>query len=66
MNVKATYGFLDPRRTVAEHEKVRARFGLELLPVPFVRLAGFYTLLADIPQATTHLDRCSLGGQLHF
>jgi hypothetical protein len=31
-----------------------------------VRLAGFYTLLADIPQATTDLDRWSLEAHVLF
>ncbi|MDH3496850.1 MAG: hypothetical protein OER21_08815 [Gemmatimonadota bacterium] len=66
LNLKATYGYLDPSLDVAENPKVRARFGLEFFPVPFVRVAGFYTVLRDIPQATTDLDRWSVEAQLHF
>jgi hypothetical protein len=66
LNAKVTYGYLDKNLDVAEDQKVRARFGLELFPVAFVRLAGFYTLLADIPQATTDLDRWSLEAHVLF
>ena len=66
LNAKVTYGYLDKNLDVAEDQKVRARFGLEFFPVAFVRLAGFYTLLSDIPQATTDLDRWSLEAHLLF
>jgi len=66
LNAKVTYGYLDKNLDVPEDQKVRARFGLEFFPVAFVRLAGFYTLLADIPQATTDLDRWSLEAHLLF
>jgi hypothetical protein len=66
LNAKVTYGWLDPNTDIAENEKVRARFGLEFFPSPFLRFAGFYTLLQDIPQATTDLDRWSVEAQLLF
>ena len=65
-NAKVTYGYLDKNLDVPEDQKVRARFGLECFPVAFVRLAGFYTLLADIPQATTDLDRWSIEAHVLF
>lgn len=66
LNAKVTYGWLDPDMDVPENERIRARFGLEFFPVPFLRFAGFYTLLDDIPQATTDLDRWSVEGQVSF
>jgi hypothetical protein len=66
LNAKVTWGYLDKNLDVAEDQKVRARFGLECFPVAFVRLAGFYTLLADIPQATTDLDRWTLEAHVLF
>jgi hypothetical protein len=66
LNAKVTYGWLDPNTAIAENEKVRARFGLELFPTPFLRFAGFYTLLQDIPQATTDLDRWSVEAHVLF
>lgn len=66
LNAKVTYGYHDRNLDVAEDQKVRARFGLEFFPVPFVRLASFYTLLADIPQATSDSDRWSIEGHLLF
>ncbi|HEX9730176.1 MAG TPA: hypothetical protein VGA37_16900 [Gemmatimonadales bacterium] len=65
-NIKATYGYLDPNLDVDENQRVRARFGLEAFPVPFVRLAMFYLFLEDIPQARGDLDRVSLEAHLHF
>jgi hypothetical protein len=66
VNAKVTYGWLDPDLDIAENERVRARFGLEVFPTPFLRFAGFYTLLEDIPQATRDLDRVSLEAQVVF
>jgi hypothetical protein len=42
------------------------RFGLEWFPISFVQMAGFYTMLDDIPQVTTDLDRLSVELHLHF
>jgi len=66
LNAKVTYGWLDPNMDVDENERIRARFGLEFFPTPFLRFAGFYTLLEDIPQATTDLDRWSVEAQVSF
>lgn len=67
LNAKVTYGWLDPNTRIAENERIRARFGLEFFPTPFVRFAGFYGLLEDIPQATaTNLDRWSVEAQVVF
>ena len=73
INVKVTYGYLDPYldlrtpggQSVAG-QKVRMRFGLETFPVQFLRLAAFYTLLQDVPQATNDLDRFSVELHVHF
>jgi len=66
LNAKVTYGWLDPNMDIDENERVRARFGLEAFPTPFLRFAGFYTLLKDIPQATSDLDRWSVEAQVVF
>jgi len=63
LNLKTTYGFLDPNVDIGENARVRWRFGAEWFPIPFLQVSGFYTLLEDIPQATTDLDRLSL--ELH-
>ena len=65
-NLKATYGYFDPSRRIGENERVRARFGLEMFPIQFLQLSIFYTLLQDIPQATTDLDRLSLDFHVFF
>ncbi|MEE9577107.1 MAG: hypothetical protein V3W35_06815 [Gemmatimonadota bacterium] len=62
-NIKTTYGFLDPNRDIAENARARWRFGVEVFPVQFLEISAFYTLLDDIPQATTDLDR--IGLELH-
>ncbi|MFQ5889375.1 MAG: hypothetical protein ACE5JR_04905 [Gemmatimonadota bacterium] len=66
LNVKATYGFLDPNRSIGENARIRLRFGLETFPIQFLQLSAFYTLLEDIPQATTDLDRVSLEMHVYF
>lgn len=66
VNVKVTYGFLDPNRDIGENAKTRMRLGLELFPIQFLQVSAFYTLLQDIPQATTDLDRLGLELHLHF
>ena len=66
LNAKATYGYFDKSRTIAEDQRVRWRFGLEYFPVGFVRAAAFYTADMWIPQATTDRDRVSLEFHLHF
>lgn len=66
LNFKATYGYLDPNRSVAANARVRGRFGVELYPVGALRLSAFYLLLDDIPQATTDLDRWNLEMYVFF
>ncbi|MFQ5680095.1 MAG: hypothetical protein ACE5HP_11635 [Gemmatimonadota bacterium] len=63
LNLKATYGYLDPDRRIGENARTRFRLGLETFPIQFLEVSAFYTLLEDIPQATTDLDRLSL--ELH-
>ena len=46
-----------------ENQRIRMRFGVEWFPISFVQLAGFYTLLEDIPQVSTDVDVVSL--ELH-
>ncbi len=65
VNAKVTYGYFDKNLDVAEDQRVRLRFGLELFPNGFVRVAGFYTADLWIPQAKTP-DRLSLELHLHF
>lgn len=65
VNVKATYGYFDQNLDVAEDQRVRLRFGLELFPVVFLRAAAFYTADLWIPQASAP-DRVSLELHLHF
>ncbi len=60
VNTKVTYGFLDPDSDIGENARTRARFGLELFPMPFLQVSTFYTLDQNIPQATDDLDRLSI------
>jgi hypothetical protein len=57
VNLKGTFGFLDPDRSIGENARNRARFGIEMFPRSFLQLSAFYVLLQDIPQATTDRDR---------
>jgi hypothetical protein len=66
LNAKVTYGYHDPNRAIVEDQRIRMRFGLEWFPVSFVQVSGFYTMLDDIPQVTTDIDRVSLELHLHF
>lgn len=66
INAKATYGWFDKARAIAEDERVRMRFGLEVFPSAFLRAAAFYTADLWIPQATTDIDRVSVELHLHF
>ena len=66
LNIKTTYGFLDPNRDIGENARVRWRFGVEVFPTQFVQASVFYTLLEDIPQATTDIDRWSIELHVYF
>ncbi len=66
LNAKVTYGYHDPDRSVNENQRIRMRFGAEWFPISFVQLAGFYTLLEDIPQVSTDVDVVSLELHLYF
>ncbi|MFQ5550341.1 MAG: hypothetical protein ACE5FJ_03780 [Gemmatimonadales bacterium] len=73
LNAKITYGFLDPDagildpdRGIGENARIRLRFGLEAFPIQFLQVSGFYTLLQDIPQATTDRDQINLEIHLYF
>ncbi len=66
LNTKVTYGFLDPNGDIGENARIRMRFGIEAFPIQFLQVSAFYTLLDDIPQATTDLDRLSLELHVHF
>ena len=63
MNLKVTYGFLDPDRDILENARTRLRFGAESFITQFLQVSLFYTLLEDIPQAQTDRDVLSL--QVH-
>jgi hypothetical protein len=65
VNAKLTYGYFDKNLDVPEDQRVRWRFGLEVFPNAFVRLAAFYTADIWIPQAKTP-DRVSLELHVHF
>jgi len=66
VNLKATYGYLDPQRSIAENSRIRSRMGVELYPVSSLRVSAFYLLLEDIPQATTDNDRFNLELYVYF
>ena len=66
LNAKVTYGFLDRNRAIGEDAMTRLRFGIEAFPIQSLQVSGFYTLLQDIPQATTDLDRLSLEFHVYF
>lgn len=65
VNVKFTYGFHDPNVDLAEDERVRWRAGLELFPISFVQLSGFF-VRSDNAGATNDLNRVNLEAHLHF
>jgi hypothetical protein len=65
VNAKVTYGYFDKNLDVANDQRVRLRFGLELFPIGFLRAAAFYTADLWIPQAATP-DRVSVELHLHF
>ncbi|MCH8255552.1 MAG: hypothetical protein IID06_09395 [Gemmatimonadetes bacterium] len=50
VNAKATYGFHDRDVDRPEDERIRARFGLELFPFPYLQVSGFYVIRDDIPE----------------
>jgi hypothetical protein len=66
LNAKVTYGYFDRNLDVAQDERFRMRFGLELFPRAFIQLSGFYILEENIPQATDDLDRALLELRLFF
>ena len=66
INFKATYGYLDPNRSIEENGRVRGRVGVEVFPVSSLRVSAFYLMLKDIPQAQTDLDRWNLEMYVHF
>ncbi len=49
INAKVTYGFHDRNVDRAEDERIRARLGLEVFPLPYFQLSGFYVVRDDIP-----------------
>lgn len=63
VNLKVAYGFLDPDRDIGENARTRLRVGLEPFITQFLQVAIFYTVVEDIPQATT--DRDELSVELH-
>lgn len=51
VNAKVSYGFHDRNTDRPEDERIRARFGLEVFPIPYLQVSGFFTLRDDIPAA---------------
>ncbi len=66
VNVKISFGFLDPDADIAENARNRLRIGLELFPIPFFQISTFYTRLEDIPQSTSDRDRLSVELHAYF
>lgn len=64
-NAKVTYGYHDPNLDVAEDQRVRLRFGLEVFPVSFVQFSAFYNV-NDNAGSADDLDVASLEVHLHF
>ena len=50
VNAKVTYGFHNRDVDRSEDERIRARFGLELFPFPYLQVSGFYLIRDDIPE----------------
>ena len=50
VNAKVTYGFHNRDVDRPEDERIRARFGLELFPFPYLQISGFYLIRDDIPE----------------
>jgi hypothetical protein len=50
VNAKVTYGFHDRNVDRADDERTRARIGLEVFPIPYFQLSGFYLFRDDIPE----------------
>lgn len=50
VNAKVTYGYHDRNVDRADDARTRARFGLEVFPIPYFQLSGFYVLRDDIPE----------------
>ena len=50
VNAKVTYGFHNRDVDRPEDERIRARFGLELFPFPYLQVSGFYVIRDDIPE----------------
>ncbi len=70
VNLKFTYGFHNRDVDVDEDERIRARIGLELFPIPYLQVSGFFTLRDDIPanlrQALPQKDQVSIELHLFF
>jgi hypothetical protein len=50
VNAKVSYGYHDRNVDRADDERTRARFGLEVFPIPYFQLSGFYLFRDDIPE----------------
>jgi len=66
VNAKVAYGYHDRDVNVVEDQRIRMRFGLEVFPVGFAQVSLLYTLLDDIPQVTSDIDRISLEAHVFF
>jgi hypothetical protein len=65
VNVKLTYGFHDPDVDLPEDERVRWRAGVELFPISFVQLAGFF-VRSDNAGVGDDRSRVDLEAHVHF
>lgn len=64
-NAKVTYGFHNPNLDLPEDERVRLRFGLEVFPISFVQISGFFNV-NDNAGPLNDLHVASLEVHLHF
>ena len=72
LNLRLAYGFHDPTAGVRddstdtpEDQRGRIRFGLEVFPVSFVQMSGYYTRLDDAGEPNDR-DVITLEGHLYF
>ncbi|UCF18818.1 MAG: hypothetical protein JSU87_12895 [Gemmatimonadota bacterium] len=72
VNIKISHGFHQPTASIRdeaintpEDERTRTRVGLEVFPVSFVQVSGYFTRF-DNAGDSDDLDRVSLEAHLHF
>jgi len=65
VNLKFTYGYHNPNVDVPEDERVRWRAGLEVFPIQFVQLSGFF-VRSDNAGTGSDQSRVNLEAHVHF